>query len=203
MPRRKEIVWMVTLGIGIFVALGTVSYFVVIHNLDRTFANVDLKPFGFIFKKAATDFLVVKQSPKELSQTRPNLEAYENNPGAFQSDARLFDTWVSAAQIGEDTLKKTLPGSWVRSSAHADYLLRTNRTDPWGHSFCLLRRNNTLVVVSAGPKALSSPICRDIKINAQELAGLPRSKLIETPAGNLIFVIDRERVSMSRSVSIQ
>jgi hypothetical protein len=198
MPSGKRIVWIVMLGIGILLALGTVGYFVAIHNLNKTFANVDLKPFGFILKKAATDILVIKQSPKEPSQTHGYLEAYQNNPAAFQSDARLFDTWVSSARIGEDTLKKTLPGSWVRSSADSDYLLRTNRTDPWGHSFCLLRRNNTLVVVSAGPKALISPVCRDIKITREELTALPRKKLIETPAGNLIFVFDQEQVSISR-----
>jgi hypothetical protein len=188
---------MVTLGIGIFLVLGTVSYFVAIHNLDKTFANVDLKPFEFIFKKAAADLVVVKQHPKVSAQTQGYLKAYESNPADFQSDSHIFETWVSSAQIGEDTFKNTLPGSWARSSADADYLLRTNRADPWGHSFCLLRRGDTLVVVSAGPKALSSPTCRDIKIAGQELAALPRKKLIETPAGNLIFVVDQERVSTS------
>jgi hypothetical protein len=139
----------------------------------------------------------VKQPPKKSTQNQSYLDAYERNPAAFQSDSRLFDTWVSSAQIGEDTLKNTLPGSWVRSSADADYLVRANRTDPWGHSFCLLRRRYTLVIVSAGPKALSSPTCRDIKITGEDLAGLPRNKLIETPAGNLIFVIDQKRVSTS------
>jgi hypothetical protein len=188
---------MVTLGIGIFLALGTVSYLLAIHNLDKTFANVDLKPFEFIFKKTAADLVVVKQHPKVSAQTQGYLKAYESNPAGFQSDSQLFDAWVSSAKIGEDTLKNTLPGSWARSSTDADYLLRTDRTDPWGHSFCLLRRGDTLVVVSAGPKALSSPTCKDIKIAGQELARIPRKKLIETPAGNLIFVLDQERVSTS------
>jgi len=197
MPRGKRLVWMVTLGIGIFLTLGTVSYFLAIHNLDKTFANVDLKPFGFIFKKAAADFVVVKQSPKKSVRAEGYLDAYEHDPAGFQSDSRLFDTWVSSTHIGEETLKNTLTGSWVRSSAEADYLPRTDRTDQWGHSFCLLRRSDTLVVVSAGPKALGPPTCRDIKITAIELTELPRKKLIETPAGNLVFVLDQERVSTS------
>jgi hypothetical protein len=65
MPSRKRIVWILALGIGIFLILGTIGYVVTIHNLDKTFASVDLKPFGFIFKKAAADLVVVKQFPKK------------------------------------------------------------------------------------------------------------------------------------------
>jgi hypothetical protein len=197
MPSRKRIVWILTLGIGIFLILVTIGYVLTIHNLGNTFAKADLEPFGFIFKKAIADLVVVKQSPKKSVRAEGYLDAYERDPAAFQSDSRLFDTWVSSTQIGEETLKDTLPGSWVRSSADADYLPRTNRTDPWGHSFCLLRRSDTLVVVSAGPKAFGPPTCRDIKITAIELTELPRRKLIETPAGNLVFVLDQERVATS------
>ena len=66
MPSRKRIVWILALGIGIFLILGTIGYVVTIHNLDKTFASVDLKPFGFIFKKAAADLVVVKQFQKSL-----------------------------------------------------------------------------------------------------------------------------------------
>ncbi len=106
---------MVTLGLGVFLALGTVSYFLAIHNLDKTFANVDLKPFGVIFKKAAADLVVVKQSQKESARGQGYLDAYKSGPAAFESDSLFFDTWVSSAQIGEQTLKNTLPGSWVQN----------------------------------------------------------------------------------------
>jgi hypothetical protein len=63
------------------------------------------------------------------------------------------------------------------------------RLDPWGHPFCLLRREDVLVVVSPGPKAPSLPICKDITVQAQELERLPRGRLIETPGGALLLAV--------------
>lgn len=103
MPSRKRIVWILTLGIGIFLILVTIGYVLTIHNLGNTFAKADLEPFGFIFKKAIADLVVVKQSPKKSVRAEGYLDAYERDPAAFQSDSRLFDTWVSSTQIGEET----------------------------------------------------------------------------------------------------
>ena len=58
--------------------------------------------------------------------------------------------------------------------------------------------DDDVLVVSAGPKAPGSPACRNIRIEAKDLAELPHGKLLESPAGYLILVVDKahaDRVS--------
>ncbi|MCU1269465.1 MAG: hypothetical protein JWN74_759 [Acidobacteriaceae bacterium] len=190
MASKRRIIAIVTMGFGIILILGAAGYFWAIHDLNTAFAKADFGPLGIIFKKAAADVLVVKQPSKELSKSGGIVDLYRRNPAAFQADARLFDAWISAGQIGRSTLKSTLPGSWVRSTAEENYLSPDLRRDPWNHFVCLLRRNNILLVISGGPRAPISPMCRDIQVRESELAQLPRGRLLETPSGNLILVLD-------------
>jgi hypothetical protein len=190
MPRLSRIIAVVTTSFGILLTLGIAGYFWAIHNLDTTFAKVDLKPLGVIFKKGVADVVVVKQPSKEVLKSGGIVDLYQQNPAAVEADARLFDAWISAQQIGQSTLKSTLPGSWVRSTAEANYLSLDLRRDPWNHFVCVLRRDNILLVISGGPRAPDSPICRDIQVRESELAQLPRGRLLETPSGNLILVLD-------------
>ena len=192
MASRRRIIAIVAMAFGVLLILGAAGYFWAIHDLGTAFAKADFGPLGVIFKKAAADVLVVKQPSKELPKSGRIVDLYQRNPAAFQSDARLFDAWMSAGQIGRSTLESTQPGSWIRSTADASYLSPDLRRDPWNHFVCLLRRNNILLVIGGGPRAPTSPICKDIQVRESELAQLPRSRLIETPSGNLILVLDNK-----------
>ena len=190
MASRRRIITIVAMGFGVLLILGLAGYFRAIHDLDAAFAKADFGPLGFIFKKAAADVLVVKQPSKEVPKSGGIVDLYQRDPAAFQADARLFDAWISAQQIGRSTLESAPPGSWVRSTAEASYLSPDRRRDPWNHFVCLLRRDNILLVISGGPRAPISPICRDIQVRESELAQLPRGRLLESPSGNLILVLD-------------
>jgi hypothetical protein len=192
MRSRRRIAWIAAISVGVLLSLGTAGYFWAMHSLSSGVSKLDLEPLGVIFKKAASDVLVAKRESKPATLSQGFIELYQRNPGAFRADAKLFDAWVSATQIGRSTLKSTRSGSWVRSTADAGYLSPDRRGDPWNHFVCLLRRKDTLLVISAGPRAPSSPVCEDIQVGEGELSQLPRSKLLETPSGNLILVLDHK-----------
>jgi len=114
--------------------------------------------------------------------------AYERNPEGFRADATLFETWSRAMALGSQALESGPAGNWVHSSLDVNGSTE-NRLDPWNHAFCMLRRENMLVVVSAAP---SSPLCKDVQIQAEELSQLPHGRLLESPSGSLILVIERK-----------
>jgi hypothetical protein len=184
--------------LGALIITGISIYFWAGHSLQFAFAKADFQPLGTIFKKAAADLLVVRQPSKAETKSGALLDLYQQNPAVFQADAKLFDVWHTALQVGNATLSHTPSGSWVRSTADATYLSPIYRTDPWQHSFCLLRRGDMLLVISSGPKAPISPVCNDVQITEAELAQLPRGRLLETPSGNLTLVLGK-RVSESQA----
>jgi hypothetical protein len=114
------------------------------------------------------------------------LTDLQHDPDAPRRNAKLLDAWTASVKLGSAALKNTPAGNWVRSSADGDYIASQDRVDPWSHTFCLLRRGDDVLVVSGGPKAPNSPACRDIRLQAKDLAGLPRRKLLESPAGYLM-----------------
>jgi hypothetical protein len=81
--------------------------------------------------------------------------------------------------------------NWVRSGSDIQYRKPEDRNDAWGHAFCLLRREDTLLIISAGSAAPSTPLCRDIHMEARELAQLPHGKLLESPSGAFLLVLDK------------
>jgi hypothetical protein len=120
------------------------------------------------------------------------LIAYQNDPESFRKDAKLFDAWIASLKVGSAALKNTSGEDWVASSADADYLAALDCVDPWNHTFCLLRRDDDVLVVSGGPKAPSSPACRNIDLGPKDLAEFPKGKLLESPAGFLVLVLDKK-----------
>jgi hypothetical protein len=164
------------------------------HELALSISGIrfDSAPLEMALMRAASDLFVVKRpdsNPARLSGGY--LAAYQRDPGGFQKDAKLLDAWIVSAELGVAALKNTPRGNWVGSSADANYIASQDRVDPWNHSFCLLRRDDDVLVVSGGPKAPSSPACRDIRLDAKDLAELPRGKLLESPAGYLMLVVNK------------
>jgi hypothetical protein len=163
-------------------------------EFTHSFSNLgaDLRPLELTIKKSAVDSLLLIRQPHS-SVVPPNEYSARSlhDLAALKADEKLFDTWQVELQLGEQTLKNTI-GDWVRSSANVPYAADNLRVDAWGHSFCLLRRANSVIVLSAGPKAASSPVCRNIRVTAEELAELPRARMLETPSGNLILALDQK-----------
>jgi hypothetical protein len=184
-------------GLGIVLLAFACGAFWMIHDLralkiDFSSRQTGWQPVATSFKKALADVFVIKQKPEQVSRQPGLLTAYEHDPDAFQQDAKLFDAWTASTKLGVAVLKNTPPGNWERSSADANYIASQNRVDPWNHTFCLLRRGDHVLVVSGGPQAPSSPACRDIRIAESDLAKLPHGKLLESPAGHLMLVIDED-----------
>ncbi len=182
------------LGISLLILIPVAVW--IVHDfrsmrLDFHFSHAGLEPLEMALKKAASDVVVAKRGAKPAGASEGYLVAYQEHQEVFRQDAKLFDTWSAAAKLGLASLKSTLRGNWVRSSADAQYVPVQDRIDPWEHNFCLLRRNDDMLVVSAGPNAPGSPSCRDIQLEAKDLAELTHGKLLETPAGYFLLVVDK------------
>lgn len=153
-----------------------------LHHLSFRFSassSNELVPF----KAAIANVTVVKRPGTPTLLTKPST--YGNTE--LQADAKLFDAWQSAVELGDSTLRHTESGDWVKSSLGADFVPSEKRLDPWNHAFCLLRRDDALVVISAGPSAPSSPTCKNIQIDTKELTQLPRKRLLQSPDGYLVL----------------
>ena len=174
--------------------LGTAGWVLLIRGLfSSPNLEASLEPLKITIKKAASDFVVVRHGKTApfLPPTGGYLIAYENDPEGFRADAKVFDTWFNATRLATQVLDRGTDRNWVRSSSEIDYLKPEDRLDAWGHAFCLLRRENTLLVISAGSAAPSTPLCRDIHMEARELAQLPHGKLLESPSGAFLLVLDK------------
>jgi hypothetical protein len=189
MQGYKRLAQTIAVAVGTALILGLAVLFVTIHNLDRTFAKADLTPLVVTAKGALTEFVVVNGPSRRASRENGLIETKKDST-ALQADAKLFDAWQSSLQIAGAALRGTTTGSWIHSSEEVPYLTAAQRRDPWNHTLCLLRRGDVVAVISGGPNAPSSPVCKDTKISENELGKLPRSRLLETPAGNLLLVID-------------
>jgi len=192
MVRTREIVRAAMLSLGVILLAGTAGWFWFVHEFRLNISQSDVGPFEVMMKKAASQLLVMKRpDSKPVSLTGGYLIAYQNDPEGFKRDAKLFDTWTASVKLGSAALKNAPHGNWVRSSADADYVAPQDRVDSWSHTFCLLRRDDDVLVVSGGPNAPGSPACRDVQLQAKDLAELPHGKLLESPAGYLILVVDK------------
>ncbi len=193
MTRTRTIVRVAMLSLGVILLVGVFGWFWFTHSFRLNVSRSDIEPFEMTLKKAASDIVVAKSvDSMPVSQSGGYLLAYQHDPESFHRDAKLFDTWMASAKLGSATLKETSRGNWVRSSAEADYVPAPERVDPWNHTFCMLRRDDVVLLLSGGPKAPSSPECRNIRIQATDLAELPHGKLLESPAGYLILVVDKD-----------
>ena len=187
-----------TVGIwlGIPLVFCSLTALWVVHDLRTLkfsfFSERDASSLITAIKGAAAQVVVVRR-PSDQRSSPDSLKTHEINSRLFQADAKLFDAWTSQVKIGQEALKSTTTGDWTRSSVALKDL--AGRVDPWQHNLCLLRRGDVLAVISGGPNVASSPICRDIKISEHELSRLPRGRLLETPAGNLLLVMGKVPIS--------
>lgn len=119
------------------------------------------------------------------------LAFYQRNPQALQRDKRYFETWHSALAIADAGRKgEHQLGRWESSTA-ASWVASSQRTDAWGHAFCVQSDQQETIVVSPGPQALSSLDCNSLKITGEELAQMPQGRLNPHASGALILFVKK------------
>jgi hypothetical protein len=119
------------------------------------------------------------------------LAYYQKNPQALQRDKKYFETWHSALAIAEAGRKSEHQiGQWESTTA-ASWIAPSQRTDAWGHTFCVQSDQQEIIVVSPGPRALSSLDCNSLKVTGKELAQMPQGTLNPHASGALILFVKK------------
>jgi hypothetical protein len=119
------------------------------------------------------------------------LAFYEKNPQALHRDKKYFETWHSALAIADAGRKGEHQLSRWESSTAASWIASSQRTDAWGHAFCVQSDQQETIVVSPGPQALSSLDCNSLKIAGEELAQMPQGRLNPHASGALILFVKK------------
>ncbi len=119
------------------------------------------------------------------------LGYYQENPQALQRDKKYFETWRSALTIADAGRKREHQlGRWESSTA-VGWVAPSQRTDAWGHAFCIKSDQQQTIVLSPGPQALSSLDCNALKIPEEDLARMPQSRLNPLASGALVLFVKR------------
>ena len=192
MSRHGKFALRITIALGATLLFGTGGWFYLKWSLSKSLRTLNVAPFTTIMEKAGSDLVVMRQrGPSPPRLPRGYLVAYEQDPEGFKGDAKLFETWVYAMSVSTSVLLNGPDGNWVKSSSDLDSAKPASRLDPWQHPFCLLRRDDAVLAISAGPHAPGPPACKNIAMTAEDLATLPQKKLLESPSGSLVLVITR------------
>jgi hypothetical protein len=190
--KSRTVVFVISGVFGLLIVLAA-AVFIGIRHLGKGIATLDPKPLELIIKKAAIDDLLLTKQPSSAVVPPSEYEPKSlHDPHALANDEKLFDTWQTGMQLAEAVLQRK-SGDWISSSADLGFVPSERRVDGWGHSYCVLRRGETVLVISAGPSAPRSPACRDIQIREEELASLPHGRMLESPSGNLIMALDQKQ----------
>lgn len=181
------------IALGAVLLLAVAGWFLVGYSVRRAFSKTSFEPLETITKAAASDIVVIRQKGKE---TPPLVESYaatyERDPAKVEANAKFSEAWFAAGSLADAVFENGPNGNWVQRADELPAAVVGNRTDPWGHPFCLLRRDDVVVVLSAGPAAQAAPTCKDIPVKASALAQLPRGRMIETPRGALLLTAEQK-----------
>lgn len=192
MAKDRKFAVRIAIVIVALLLLGIGGWFYLNWSLSRGLRALDLAPFATIMEKAGSDLVVIERAgPPQPGLFRGYLVAYEQDPKGFKGDAKLFETWLYAMSLTTSVLENGPAGNWVKSSSDIESQKGGSRLDPWQHPFCLLRRDDAILAISAGPQAPGSPTCNNIPFTAEDLATFPQKKLLQSPSGSLVLVVTR------------
>ena len=192
MTGRRKFALRIATALGATFLLGAGGWFYLNWSLSKSLRTVDFAPLFTAMEKAGSDLVVMRQPrPSQPHLSRGYLVAYEEDPDGFKGDAKLFETWVYAISLSTSVLQNGPDGNWAKSSSDLESAKTGRRLDPWQHPFCLLRRDDAVLAISAGPHAPGSPACNDIAMTEEDLATFPQKKLVESPSGSLLLVITK------------
>jgi hypothetical protein len=71
------------------------------------------------------------------------LAYYQKNPQALQRDKKYFETWHSTLAIADAGRKREHQLVRWESSTTASWIAPSQKTDAWGHAFCVRSRRST------------------------------------------------------------
>jgi hypothetical protein len=114
--------------------------------------------------------------------------AYSRNPEAIRRDKAYFATWFNALRISGAALENGHTVSPWQSSVDVPWIPVSQRSDAWGHAFCVASDNQYSFVVSAGPQALTSLSCNELHVSIDVFKQMPFGRLNEYAGGALVFV---------------
>jgi hypothetical protein len=113
----RKIIKIAAFYLGILLIAWIAAGFLISQAFRPIFSPSDAEPFEMVFKKAMSDVVVVKRTDGHSPQITPSpgyLVAYEKNQEKFKADAKLFDTWTAAIQLGSDVLEHAPTGDWLK-----------------------------------------------------------------------------------------
>lgn len=138
----------------------------------------------------------------EKSTGEGALAFYEKNPQTLQRDKKYFETWHKALAIADAGRKAEHQAGHWESSAAEIWVGPSQRTDAWGHAFCVQSDPQETIVVSPGPHAVSSLDCDTLKLSEDELEKLPQGRLNPHASGALILFVKRSESPESDTVDL-
>jgi hypothetical protein len=119
------------------------------------------------------------------------LAFYQKNPQALQRDKKYAETWYSALAIADAGRKREHQTRRWESGLTASWIAPSQRTDAWGHAFCVRSDQEMTVVFSPGPQALGSLDCDTVQLPEEELTRMPQARLNPVASGALILFVGK------------
>lgn len=119
------------------------------------------------------------------------LPYYQKHPGELQRGKGYFETWSSALAVAHAALKNEHPMDTWQSSTSVDWIPYSQRTDAWGHAFCIQANEQDAVVVSSGPQTLAPLDCSKLKLSQDQLITMHQGRLNAHRSGALILYVKR------------
>jgi len=101
------------------------------------------------------------------SYTRHAMQAYRKNPGAFQGDKSVLETWSRSDYIAVAVAEQKRGGNWAEASDKLSFLDPKLRSDATGRPFCVIQQDDYIAVLSIRSEQVpscSSDLIRGVNI---------------------------------------
>jgi hypothetical protein len=164
-------------------------YSFVMWNLKRSFQKTDPQAFQDLFEAS----LGQAATAREGIQPGPGaIQYYRDHPEELQRDKRYFETYGSALMIATSVQERKQSIEEWTASTQLEWIPPSNKTDAWGHPFCIRSSPHRIVVVSPGPT--SGPLdCRTLDIAEADLSKMTSARLNVQPSGALVVVLPAQK----------
>jgi len=194
----KRYVRITLIVIASVVVFGVAGWFFAVWEVQRAFESAaqggGLKQLADVLQATVGATLARSDSNLQLEAGASNVGAityYQKNPQQLQRDKKYFETWHSALAIADSGRENGHQLSGWESSAAITWIAPSQKTDAWGHTFCVQSDQQQTIVVSPGPQALSSLDCNTLKVTVEELAQMSQGRLNPHASGALILLVKR------------
>src|SRR5262249_40405636 len=111
------------------------TYWFIRWNLNKSLQKMDWEDLGSVIEAPVGSFVSTTKSPQQRGPGA--LQYYQEHPDELERDKRYFQTWRSAFTIAISERDRGQEVEGWRSSASFQSIPPSNRTDAWGHTFCV------------------------------------------------------------------